>query len=180
MILEYANEGTLREYLKTNFTRLQWTEKLRIAKEIAHGLLFLHENNIIHRDLHSNNILIHESKPKITDFGLSKQINETSKTSTAFGMPAYVEPQFLIDQTYKRDKKSDIYSFGVILWEISSGRPPFQNFELKMVKLYIHLYEGNREKPIEDTPPQYIELYKQCWDEDPANRPEAKTILNTL
>ncbi|RIB17951.1 hypothetical protein C2G38_1387671 [Gigaspora rosea] len=53
MILEYANEGTLREYLKTNFTILQWTDKLRIAKEIALGLLFLHDKNIIHRDLHS-------------------------------------------------------------------------------------------------------------------------------
>ncbi|RIB21773.1 kinase-like domain-containing protein [Gigaspora rosea] len=147
-ILEYANEGTLREYLKTSFTRLQWTDKLRIAKEIAHGLLFLHENNIIHRDLHSKNILIHESKPKITDFGLSKQINQTSKTSTAFGMPAFIEPQCLIKKGYKRDKRSDIYSFGVILWEISSGRPPFQTFESKM-ELMFHIYQGKREDPIE-------------------------------
>ncbi|KAF0521653.1 kinase-like protein [Gigaspora margarita] len=145
---EYANEGTLREYLKTNFTRLQWTDKLSIAKEIAHGLLFLHENNIIHRDLHSKNILIHEGKPKITDFGLSKQINETSKTSTAFGMPAFIEPQCLIKKGYKRDKRSDIYSFGVILWEISSGRPPFQTFESKM-ELMFHIYQGEREDPIE-------------------------------
>ncbi|RIB10571.1 kinase-like domain-containing protein [Gigaspora rosea] len=63
MILEYANEGTLRQYLETNFTRLQWTDKLNIAKEITLGLLFLHSHDIIHRDLHSNNILIHEGKP---------------------------------------------------------------------------------------------------------------------
>ncbi|RIB25376.1 hypothetical protein C2G38_2166119 [Gigaspora rosea] len=79
-------------------------------------------------------------RPRITDFGLPKQINETSKTSTAFGMPASVEPQFL-------------YRFGVILWEISSGRLPFQIFELKMVKLYIHPYEVNREELIEDMSP---------------------------
>ena len=51
MVLQYADNGTLREYLMTNFTKLQWTDKLCIAKEIALGLLFLHDNNIIHRDL---------------------------------------------------------------------------------------------------------------------------------
>ncbi|KAF0522636.1 kinase-like protein [Gigaspora margarita] len=130
MILEYANEGTLREYLKTNFTRLQWTDKLRIAKEIAHGLLFLHDKNITHRDLHSKNILIHQRQPKITDFGLSRHMNEMSNTSNSIvhGMPQYIEPQCLIKSGYKRNKGSDVYSFGQILWEISSGRPPFSSF----------------------------------------------------
>ena len=49
--MQYANEGNLREYLKGNFIKLQWADKLYIAKEIVLGLLFLHENNIIHRDL---------------------------------------------------------------------------------------------------------------------------------
>ncbi|KAF0477227.1 kinase-like protein [Gigaspora margarita] len=60
MILQYASDRTLREYLMANFTKLQWTDKQCIAKEIALGLLFLHDNNIIHRDLHSKNILIHQ------------------------------------------------------------------------------------------------------------------------
>ncbi|KAF0560321.1 kinase-like protein [Gigaspora margarita] len=102
---------------------------IRIAKEIAR-ILFLHENNIIHRDL-----------LRLTGFGLSKQINETSKTSTAFGMPAYVEPQF--NQTYKRDKRSDTYNSGVILWEISSGRSPL-NKDGKA------LYSSLLEEPIVD------------------------------
>ncbi|KAF0541364.1 kinase-like protein [Gigaspora margarita] len=117
LVLQYADNGTLREYLKTNFTRLHWTEKLRIAKEIELGLLFLHDHNIIHRDLHLKNILIHQRIAKITDFGLSKQINETSITSNSIfhGMPAYIEPQCFINQGYKRDKRSDIYSFGKML-----------------------------------------------------------------
>ncbi|KAF0502373.1 kinase-like protein [Gigaspora margarita] len=160
MVLQYANEGNLREYLKTNFIELQWTDKLRIAKEIAFGLSFLHNYDIIHRDLHSKNILINQSQPKIADFGLSKQMNEMSMTSNSIvhGMPAYVEPQCLIKKGYKRDKRSDIYSFGVILWEISSGRPPFQTFKSKM-ELCFHIFQGNREEPIEGTPSQYVELY---------------------
>ncbi|RIB30623.1 hypothetical protein C2G38_2152075 [Gigaspora rosea] len=182
MILEYANEGTLREYLKINSTKLRWADKLCIAKELAHGLLFLHNSDIIHRDLHSKNILIHQSQPKITDFGLSKQINENSSTSSSIihGMPAYIEPQCFIDQKYKRDKRSDVYSFGVILWEISSGRPPFQTFKPNDYSLVIHISNGNREEPIEGTPSQYIELYKKCWDKDPDNRPETSVIFNDI
>ncbi|KAF0527643.1 kinase-like protein [Gigaspora margarita] len=149
MVLEYANEGTLQEYLKVNSNHLQWIDKSRIAKEISHGLLFLHNNNIIYRDLHSKNILIHQQKPKIADFGLSKQINETSMTSNSkvYGMPAYVEPQCFSNTGYKRDKKSDVYSFGVILWEISSGKPPFQSVDSMFI--HIHILNGNRETPKE-------------------------------
>ncbi|KAF0510163.1 kinase-like protein [Gigaspora margarita] len=154
IVLQYADDRTLREYLKMNFTQLQWTDKLRIAKEIAFGLLFLHNNNIIHKDLHSKNNLIHQKQPKIADFGLSKQINEISMTpnSIVHGIPAYIEPKYFNDHKYKRDNKSDVYSFGVILWEILSGRPPFQSFE-SIYALTIHIFKGNREKPIEGTPP---------------------------
>ncbi|RIB17139.1 kinase-like domain-containing protein [Gigaspora rosea] len=95
-------------------------------------------------------------------------------------MPAYVEPLYLSDQQYKRDKKSDIYSFGVILWEISSGRPPFQNFDSKVIKLRSHLVKGKREEPIKDTPSHYIKLYEKCWDKDPNNRPGINNILSDL
>ncbi|RIA99957.1 hypothetical protein C2G38_2236345 [Gigaspora rosea] len=75
--------------------------------------------------------------------------------------------------------KSDVYSLGVILWEISSGRLPFPSFE-SVLSLAVHIFRGNREEPIEGTPFQYIQLYKQCWDNDPANRPETGFIFNTL
>ncbi|KAF0485821.1 kinase-like protein [Gigaspora margarita] len=182
MVLQYADDGTLRDYLIANYTKLQWTDKLFIAKEIAFGLLFLHDNNIIHRDLHSKNILIHQRKPKIADFGLSKQMNEISKSSNSklHGMLAYIEPQCLSKREYKRDKRSDVYSFGQILWEISSGKLPFSSFEEYSPALAIYIFKGNREEPIESTPSQYIELYKKCWDNDPVNRPETRVIFNAL
>ncbi|RIB30438.1 kinase-like domain-containing protein [Gigaspora rosea] len=171
IILEYADEGNLREYLKTNFMRLQWTDKFRIAKEIVLGLLFLHDNNIIHRDLHSMNILFHQGQPKIADFGLSNSI--------VHGLSAYIDPQCFKVPKYKRNMKSDIYSLGVIFWEISSGRPPFESF-MSRESLMVYILSGNREESIEGTPIKYIELYKQCWDNEPDNRPGTKLVLETL
>ncbi|KAF0458576.1 kinase-like domain-containing protein [Gigaspora margarita] len=91
----------------------------------------------------------------------------------------YDRSEFSDPEKIADDEKSDIYSFGVILWEISSGRPPFRSFTSKEA-IAIHIFQGKREKPIEDTPQTFVKLYTECWDEDPVNRPEAKSVLKTL
>ncbi|CAB5366780.1 unnamed protein product [Rhizophagus irregularis] len=79
LIMQYANSGDLQNYLKNNFKNLTWNDKEKLAFQIADGLNYLHYENILHRDLHSKNIVIHESNAKITDFGISKnQNNQTS------------------------------------------------------------------------------------------------------
>jgi serine/threonine protein kinase len=95
----------------------------------------------------------------LADFGLSKRIKSSNIQS---GMIAYVDPQIL---DRKRDsnsqilnKKSDVYSIGVLLWEISSGRPPFCN-ESYDVDLAMEISQGLREKTIPNTPEDYINIY---------------------
>ncbi|RIB16306.1 kinase-like domain-containing protein [Gigaspora rosea] len=112
------------------------------------------------------------------DFGLSK--DETSKPSSAsvHGVYAYIDPQCFVNVTYKRSKKSDIYSFGVILWEISSGRPPFQS--LNPYAIIIYVSQGGRVNPVEGTPDSYIQLYKRCWNYEPNQRPELEKIQESL
>ncbi|CAB5371010.1 unnamed protein product [Rhizophagus irregularis] len=81
LVLEYANEENLRTYLKKNFTSLKWTDKIQMALDITSGLKFLHAKGIIHRDLHSKNILVNDRKLLIADLGLSKKLAETTTQS---------------------------------------------------------------------------------------------------
>lgn len=115
----------------------------------------------------------------IADFGLSKD-EETSRTSNTEvpGMTMYIDPQYFSTHEYKRSKKSDIYSFGIILWEISSGRPPFQTLQTFVIQ--VQIIHGKREEPIEGTPGPYTQLYQRCWDNDPNLRPTMKEISKEL
>ncbi|KAG9285395.1 hypothetical protein G9A89_010870 [Geosiphon pyriformis] len=183
LVLEYADGGSLRNYLKNHFKKMDGIHKLLIAQEIASGVMCLHDEGIIHRDLNSANILIHEHHVKIGDLGLSKvelkNDAEVSKTiSVIMGHPPYIDPQCFKRNNYIRDRKSDIYSLGVVLWELSSGLQPLQNISSLAIQFYVA--NGGREKPIPGTPDSYVKLYMECWDELPEKRPDIVTVYDRL
>ena len=92
------------------------------------------------------------------------------------GIIEYVEPQCLMNPKYKKDKRSDIYNLGVLFWEISSGNPPFSNYDHDL--LAIQITNDLRENPIEGTPSWYQQLYQKCWDNNPENRPDIDQVYN--
>ncbi|CAB4390961.1 unnamed protein product [Rhizophagus irregularis] len=102
MVLQYADGGNLRDYIRKSVNPLTWPEKYRIALEIAEGLLCLHAEGILHRDLHPKNVLVHKGNMLIADFGLSKEESSTSSNSSVKGTPAYIDPQCHIQDKYKR------------------------------------------------------------------------------
>ncbi|GBC44942.2 kinase-like domain-containing protein [Rhizophagus irregularis DAOM 181602=DAOM 197198] len=180
LVLEYANNGTLKTYLNEHFNELTWTDKYQLAFQLANAVDCLHDCNIIHRDLHAGNILVHQKKLKLTDFGLSKKIAEvSSNTSKILGVIPFIDPKKLNDQDYKLNKKSDVYSMGVLMWQISSGRQPFCDYNYD-ASLILSIVKGKRETIIDSTPKEYINLYTECWKYEPDERPNAQNVVSIL
>ncbi|PKC72603.1 kinase-like protein [Rhizophagus irregularis] len=135
LIMKYAN-GNLHNYLQNNFINITWEEKSHILAKIICGLEYIHLNHIIHRDFHSGNILsLDKSQPDgyidrlwlIGDFGLSQPANSTSPNNEIYGVIPYIAPEIFKGAAFSQ--KSDMYSFGMIMWELTTGCKPFANVE---------------------------------------------------
>ncbi|KAK9061443.1 hypothetical protein SSX86_018624 [Deinandra increscens subsp. villosa] len=134
LVYEFMHNGTLKEHLYGPLAkehRLKWIKRLEIAEESAKGIEYLHTGcvpSIIHRDLKSSNILLDNNmKAKVSDFGLSKlAVDGISHVSSIVrGTVGYLDPEYYISNHLT--EKSDIYSFGVILLELISGKEAISN-----------------------------------------------------
>ncbi|PKK71134.1 kinase-like protein [Rhizophagus irregularis] len=182
LLLEHTDEGTLRDYLKKSFLQLKWDVKLKFAKQLVSAVNCLHENDIVHQNLNPEDILIKGGNIKLGGFGLTKKIKKlTNAVSRIYGVYIqYADPEYLKNhQEFIRNKKSDVYSVGVLLWQISSGRVPFE-FELPDFSLVQLIIEGKREISIKGTPNKYIDIYTACWEGNLKDRPSIKQVLRNI
>ncbi|GBB95108.1 hypothetical protein RclHR1_02480007 [Rhizophagus clarus] len=193
MIFEYADRNNLRMFLQKN-ANLKWDIKLKLSLDISKGLLHLHSLNVAHRDLKSNDIVINQDHygyiAKITDFSRAKMLSDDrndNDTDRVIGPIPFTDPKCLNDpKHYRKDLRSDIYSLGVILWEISSGRVPFESFmpdsrgEFRDLCLTFEIIGGLRERHVPHTPEGYVKLYKRCYDNEPDERPDIETVIEVL
>src|SRR6266511_2126763 len=123
IIMKYYKLGSLKDYITKNFYNISWNEKLTILRNIISGLDHLHNQNIIHRDFHSGNILYeNEWDVVISDLGISKSSIDNDDYEI-YGVISYMAPEILRRKGYTT--ASDIYSFGMIIWELITGRIPF-------------------------------------------------------
>src|SRR5437016_3020518 len=134
----------------------------------------IHEKDYIHHDLHSGNVLIDSfGGSEIGDLGLCQQLKEKDDTNETFGVIPYLAPEVLSGKPYT--KESDVYSFGMIMWEYTTGKKPFYN-RSHGHGLILNIMEGERPEITKDTPEFYVDLMKKCWDQNPEERPDAYKI----
>jgi serine/threonine protein kinase len=130
MVMEYMEGGDLRQYLKNNYIELGFDEKLLQLYNIIVGLGVIHDERLIHRDFHPGNILKDDNKRcYITDLGLCRPVNGENEDKI-YGVLPYVAPEVLNSKPYTQ--ASDIYSFGIIAYELMSDFPPYVVYDQKL------------------------------------------------
>jgi serine/threonine protein kinase len=171
MVMEYMPEGNLREYLQKkvdsndcdSLSNLSLMSKLGKLANIAQGLRSIHYQNLIHRDLHSGNILNNSTglgeESYITDLGLSQPVSYQKKEGQIFGVLPYIAPEVLQGRPYT--KTSDIYSFGIIAYELLANSYPYP--DKNEVNLTLKICQGYRPDIDSVLIPQLLkDLIKQC------------------
>lgn len=186
IITELMSLGDLGNFLRRNVASLSWELRLLIARDVALGMQFLHDCTppIVHRDLKSPNILLAEGQPlvaKVTDFGMSVRTGFQVRGRQVFNL-MWLAPEIIQGQPYT--EKVDIYSYGIVLWELLNGGEPFAEFRPKyqfdsqMEDAIVH--QGLRPTIDASCPTTYKDLMQRCWHEIPAHRPTFIEILRVL
>ena len=171
IVMEYVAGSNLREYLRSR--RPSIGEILQIAQQVAEGMAEAHEQDIIHRDLKSENVLITEARrAKITDFGIAKIVGSDSLTAdgTVLGTYRAMSPEQASGQ--RVDRRSDLFSFGVLLYEALTGETPFRaENPLAMVMRITHDQPEPIAQRVPGIPPQLVKLIEHLLRKVPYLRP---------
>lgn len=178
LVMEYANNGSLFIYLNSSNV-MSWDVRYRIAVDIGYGMQYIHERGIVHGDLKSLNVLLDkELRARVSDFGLSKikpgVITFDGKSSG--GTIRWMAPEVLSPGA-KNTKESDVYSFGMVLWELGARTSPFSGKSNDRVVDIVK--NGGRETVTNDTPKKMAELIGRCWKER-TERPKIDEAVKEL
>src|SRR6266496_349660 len=176
MIMEFADCGSLSTYLNTS---IKWDDRVKALLYLSKGLDHLHNSNLTHQDFHPGNLVFNiRNILLITDFGLCKPVNQSLQSNNIYGVMPYVAPEVLRGKPYT--KAADIYSFGMIMYFVATGKQPFADCAHNQ-ELVLNICNGIRPEVKEPEAPKcYINLMKKCWDSNPDNRPDVAEIKRLI
>lgn len=177
IIMEYCPYGQLYEILRDG-KEIPPALILDWSKQIASGMNYLHSHKIIHRDLKSPNVLVAKNDiVKISDFGTSREWNEKSTKMSFAGTVAWMAPEVIRNEPCS--EKVDIWSFGVVLWELLTGEIPYRDVDSSAIIWGVG--SNSLHLPVPSTCPEgFQQLLKQCWRAKARNRMSFRQILMHL
>jgi serine/threonine-protein kinase len=182
IVFEYVDGENLKQVVEREGP-LAIDRVLELGLEIAQGLAFAHERGIVHRDVKPQNVLLNgDAKAKVTDFGIARTLDVekgVTQTGTVLGTSDYIAPEQASGQVVSRE--TDVYSLGIVLFELLTGRVPFTGESFVAVALQ-HVNEPPpsvlERRP--DTPPRLAELIDRALAKDPDDRPTMDELVAEL
>jgi serine/threonine protein kinase len=181
IVTEYIPRGSLFDALRHRNGSPELSPENRniVTIGVARGMMALHRQQIVHRDLKSLNILLDaDLYPKIADFGIARFMGDQQEGCTRnIGTPHWMAPEIFENGSYTT--KVDVYAFGILIWELLTEGIPFQGKDGFQVAIAV---ARNGERPVipDTSPPDVADFIRFCWDQDPAVRPPFPQIVRKL
>jgi len=189
LVMEFASKGELGDYLRQSVESLPLARQFDFCLQVASGMRYLHVQKTAHRDLKSLNILITLNSEgdillKISDFGLSKEdigVAVTAATAGALGTPAWSAPEILEEKEGPDYFQSDLWSYGVVVWEIVTRAMPFEGMKILQVMKAVCM-QGERMKLSEESGHHHalIQIVDGCCQKNPADRMSLDRVIELL
>ncbi|CAI5462990.1 unnamed protein product [Closterium sp. Yama58-4] len=174
--------GTLHDLLRRrNGVGLPLPQLLRVAMDIALGMRFLHRHGIIHRDLKTANVLLDEQgRAVVGDFGVARLVGDGAEMTKEVGTYRWMAPEaFGTTGHWSVTPRSDVYSFGIVLWELLTARLPYESYSPLQAAVAVAL-NGLRPAIPAGCPEGLRRLIEACWARDPAERPDSEDVVRVV
>ncbi|KAH1163392.1 hypothetical protein GLYMA_01G161600v4 [Glycine max] len=178
IVTEFMSRGSLYDFLHKQRGVFKLPSLLKVAIDVSKGMNYLHQNNIIHRDLKTANLLMDENEVvKVADFGVARVQTQSGVMTAETGTYRWMAPEVIEHKPY--DQKADVFSFGIALWELLTGELPYSCLTPLQAAVGV-VQKGLRPTIPKNTHPRLSELLQRCWQQDPTQRPNFSEIIEIL
>ncbi|XP_021285688.1 serine/threonine-protein kinase STY46 [Herrania umbratica] len=178
IVTEFMSGGSVYDYLHKQKGVFKLPTLLKVAIDVSKGMNYLHQNNIIHRDLKAANLLMDENEVvKVADFGVARVKAQSGVMTAETGTYRWMAPEVIEHKPY--DHKADVFSFGIVLWELLTGKLPYEYLTPLQAAVGV-VQKGLRPTIPKNINPKLTELLERCWQQDPTLRPDFSEIIEIL
>ncbi|KAH7849097.1 hypothetical protein Vadar_012892 [Vaccinium darrowii] len=178
IVTEFMSRGSVYDYIHKQKHFFKLPAVVKVAIDVSKGMNYLHQNKIVHRDLKAANLLMDENDVvKVADFGVAKVQSPSGVMTAETGTYRWMAPEVIEHKPY--DRKADVFSFGIVLWELLTGKLPYDHLSPLQAAVGV-VQQGLRPTVPTNTNPKMVQLLERCWQQDPSSRPEFSEITEIL